>query len=192
MEKYTDHGIYWDNEWTEPERLLREIGNFLPRLESGRVLDLGCSYGLTTRDLARKYPGCEIIGIDRKRKIIDAAPGFGEVPQNARFDVADGYKSPFSRRSFDIVVCMNNIACIYQDYPDRSVIQNEMTRIGEMVKKQGWLMVSDGPYVMRLKRNGNWKLDVATRGSVRLFGGLVEGLTGRLGFWMDAMARLRA
>ena len=53
---------------------LDEIGQYLPR--GGRILDLGCGFGLFSLYFALRAPGCRITGVDRdERRIRDAREG---------------------------------------------------------------------------------------------------------------------
>ena len=52
----------WGRFWILRQRFLDEIGQYLP--ERGRVLDLGCGFGLFSLYYARVNPGLEIEGLD--------------------------------------------------------------------------------------------------------------------------------
>ncbi len=64
--------------------LVARIGTDAPR----SVVDLGCGPGDLTVDLARRWPGAAILGIDSSAEMI-AAAGRGEKPPGVSFAVAD-------------------------------------------------------------------------------------------------------
>ena len=53
------------------QRFLDEIGQYLP--ERGRVLDLGCGFGLFSLYYASVYPGLRVEGLDRNPRRIAMA-----------------------------------------------------------------------------------------------------------------------
>src|SRR5262245_65795082 len=55
-------GYCWGRFWILRQRFLDEIGQYLP--ERGRVLDLGCGFGLFSLYYAMVRPGLEIEGLD--------------------------------------------------------------------------------------------------------------------------------
>jgi 2-polyprenyl-3-methyl-5-hydroxy-6-metoxy-1,4-benzoquinol methylase len=71
------------------QRFLDEIGQYLP--ETGRVLDVGCGFGLFALYFAQMKPGLEIYGIDinqnRVEKAAKAAQHLGVA--NAHFSMGD-------------------------------------------------------------------------------------------------------
>ena len=69
----------WGRFWILRQRFLDEVGQYLPR--QGRVLDLGCGFGLFSLYYASVRPGIEIEGIDLSERRIATArkylPDFG-------------------------------------------------------------------------------------------------------------------
>src|SRR5436190_2785784 len=61
----------WGRFWILRQRFLDEVGQYLPR--QGRVLDLGCGFGLFSLYYASVRPGIEIEGIDLSERRIATA-----------------------------------------------------------------------------------------------------------------------
>ena len=82
-------GYCWGRFWILRQRFLDEIGQYLPR--TGRVLDVGCGFGLFSLYYASVSPALEIVGIDRNAARIAmarrAAQRLGLA--NVRYDVGD-------------------------------------------------------------------------------------------------------
>ena len=73
-------------------------------IESGKVLDVGCASGWLLSEIASEFPNLEYLGIDVYKKAL--AYGRQTYP-NIRFILADAHTLPFSKKSFDIVTCIN-------------------------------------------------------------------------------------
>ena len=82
-------GYCWGRFWILRQRFLVEIGQYLP--ERGRVLDLGCGFGLFSLYYASIHPGLRLEGFDRNPRRIAMARaaalklGLG----NVRYEVGD-------------------------------------------------------------------------------------------------------
>ena len=61
-------GYCWGRFWILRQRFLDEIGQYLP--ERGRVLDLGCGFGLFSLYYASVRPGLRLEGFDRNPRRI--------------------------------------------------------------------------------------------------------------------------
>jgi 2-polyprenyl-3-methyl-5-hydroxy-6-metoxy-1,4-benzoquinol methylase len=79
----------WGRFWILRQRFLDEIGQYLPR--TGRVLDIGCGFGLFSLYYASVAPGLRLRGLDRDPRRIAmaqrAAARLGLV--NVTYEVAD-------------------------------------------------------------------------------------------------------
>ena len=64
-------GYCWGRFWILRQRFLDEIGQYLP--ERGRVLDLGCGFGLFSLYYASIRPGLRLEGFDRNARRIAMA-----------------------------------------------------------------------------------------------------------------------
>jgi SAM-dependent methyltransferase len=79
----------WGRFWILRQRFLEEIGQYLPA--RGRVLDLGCGFGLFSLSYATTRPGLEIEGFDlNARRIAMARAAAGRLGLgNVRYAVGD-------------------------------------------------------------------------------------------------------
>src|SRR3990170_7492417 len=77
----------WGRFWILRQRFLDEIGQYLP--ERGRVLDLGCGFGLFSLYFASVRPALTISGLDRNaRRIAMARAAAARLGlANVRYDV---------------------------------------------------------------------------------------------------------
>jgi 2-polyprenyl-3-methyl-5-hydroxy-6-metoxy-1,4-benzoquinol methylase len=77
----------WGRFWILRQRFLDEVGQYLPR--RGRVLDLGCGFGLFSLYYASVRPGIEIEGIDlNERRIVTARKAATRLGlRNVRYEV---------------------------------------------------------------------------------------------------------
>jgi len=79
----------WGRFWILRQRFLDEVGQYLPR--QGRVLDLGCGFGLFSLYYASVRPGIEIEGIDlNPRRIAMARRAAQRLGlRNVRYEVGN-------------------------------------------------------------------------------------------------------
>ena len=82
-------GYCWGRFGILRQRFLDEIGQYLP--ERGRVLDVGCGFGLFSLYYASVCPGLDIAGLDRNaRRIAMAQAAAGRLGLfNVRYEVGD-------------------------------------------------------------------------------------------------------
>lgn len=112
---------------TYPGRMSRMLSQHLDtqmNYSSGRALDWGCSYGISTRELSELFHGninfvgidideTRLIGIEQATDAMKALLKTGEpttyetpVPD---FVAADGYLPPFANKSFELIFMLNNL-----------------------------------------------------------------------------------
>ena len=88
------------------QRFLDEIGQYLP--EEGRVLDIGCGFGLFGLYFAQVHPRVQLSGFDLSESRVaianDAARKLGIA--NARFEVGDATELR-ARQRFDVVYMLD-------------------------------------------------------------------------------------
>lgn len=113
-EHYESSGFYswgyWDAETRSQmqacHNMMERLLSYIPRNE-GRVLDVACGKGATTRHLLRYYRPENIVGIDISEKLMETcrrnAPG-------CTFRVMDATNLDFDDESFDNVVCVDGAA----------------------------------------------------------------------------------
>jgi len=82
-------GYCWGRFWILRQRFLDEIGQYLP--ERGRVLDLGCGFGLFSLYYASVHPGLHLEGFDRNPRRIAMARAAAQKLGlgNVRYEAGD-------------------------------------------------------------------------------------------------------
>src|SRR5713101_2838746 len=82
-------GYCWGRFWILRQRFLDEIGQYLPA--RGRVLDLGCGFGLFSLYYASVHPGLTVEGLDRNpRRIAMAQAAARKLGlENVAYEVGD-------------------------------------------------------------------------------------------------------
>jgi SAM-dependent methyltransferase len=85
-----------------------------------RVLDIGCSAGLMTHEIANA--ASVVVGVDVDAEALRHAAG---APGSARFVVASGDRLPFCDASFDAVVCNH----VYEHVADARALMCEIRRV---------------------------------------------------------------
>jgi ubiquinone/menaquinone biosynthesis C-methylase UbiE len=100
--------------------LQAEIDHALTKIRPGNtVLELGCGYGRILAGLAGKAG--RIIGIDTSRASIAAGREHLLSFSNCILIQADAIRLPFSDRSFDAVVCLQNGISAFHVDPERLI-----------------------------------------------------------------------
>src|ERR1700756_4416244 len=82
-------GYCWGPFWILRQRFLDEIGQYLP--ERGRVLDLGCGFGLFSLYYASIRPELRLEGLDRNARRIAMARAAARTLglTNVRYEAGD-------------------------------------------------------------------------------------------------------
>jgi ubiquinone/menaquinone biosynthesis C-methylase UbiE len=137
FEKSFQEGTFYNSQTQDEEHLFRILAA-LDVPEGGRVLDLGCGSGYLTFPIARKYPGCEVTGLDIVDKTLEknreAAREQGL--QNLRFISYDGIIFPFFENFFNVVVTRYAL----HHFPN---IKKTFGEIRRVLKPHGQLFISD-------------------------------------------------
>ncbi len=91
----------------------------------GKVLEVACGTGISTRHLANALPdGTEIVATDLNEAMLDhAAKVNGDLP-GVTYSQADALDLPFEDESFDAVVCQFGVMF----FPDKAIGMGEMAR----------------------------------------------------------------
>ncbi|MFH8086635.1 MAG: class I SAM-dependent methyltransferase [Candidatus Aenigmatarchaeota archaeon] len=121
----------------EEKPLLKIIGN----VSGKKVLDVGCGTGRIALKLLKK--GAKVYGIDISEKMLEKAKNKTKKFKNkVEFKVASVYKIPYSKNSFDLVVC--NLVTSHLKNLNKAV-----AKIARVLKPKGFLIISDlHPYVI--------------------------------------------
>jgi SAM-dependent methyltransferase len=114
----------------------------LPSILSGKILDLGCSIGLTTEEIAHIYPNCNIYGLDLNPKTIEIAKERVKN-RNIEFIVGDGFKQPFSAEYFNGIFCMNNLGFTFNP-GEPQIFKGHLDNVLSMLKNESYLLFSGG------------------------------------------------
>lgn len=137
------HQVYYGEEGGDATRLLTRarIHWIVDQVPDGRILDLGCSQGVTSVLLAER--GATVVGADIEAPAIEFAQKVregldAETQERLQFVEADGAEIPFALKSFDHVVCSEVLE--HAENPNKVV--EEMYR----VLKPGGLLVVTVPF----------------------------------------------
>lgn len=84
---------------------ISQVAKLLPK-DPKKVLDVGCSSGVLTAEIAKALPQSKVTGLDSYRKAIVFAQT--KYPHIA-FIVGDAHKLPFKNKVFDLVICTETL-----------------------------------------------------------------------------------
>ena len=136
-------------------RFIEEIGQSLP--ERGRVLDLGCGFGLFALAFGTGRPGRSILGIDlngaRIEKARAAATRLGA--ENVRFALGDAREAPLDQ-GFDAVYLLDIV-----HHVPRAAVEALFAAVRRALPPDGILIVKDVDSRPAYKRLFTWVLDKA-------------------------------
>lgn len=98
------------------------------------LLDVGCGTGPMIELLSKKFPDKNYTGVDLTPRMIEVAQEKKLV--NTKFVVGDSENLPFSKNSFDAVICTNS----FHHYPNPQAFFNEAARV---LRRGGSLILRD-------------------------------------------------
>ena len=129
---------YFYNRQTQDSGHLERILRFVNIREGMKILDLGTGSGYLSFPIAKRHPGCEVVGLDivsaaleANRKRADA-----EGIRNLSFVRYDGIDFPFEAETFDLVVTRY----VLHHFPD---IGHGIEEVSRVLKSGGALFISD-------------------------------------------------
>jgi cyclopropane fatty-acyl-phospholipid synthase-like methyltransferase len=127
----------WGRFWILRQRFLDEIGQYLPA--QGRVLDIGCGFGLFSLYYASVRPGLRIEGIDRNaRRIAMARRAAGRLGlDNVRYEVGDARDFRGGER-FDAAYMLD----IVHHVPEETV-RPLLEQLAKALPARGLLLIKD-------------------------------------------------
>jgi cyclopropane fatty-acyl-phospholipid synthase-like methyltransferase len=170
----------WGRFWILRQRFLDEIGQYLPA--QGRVLDIGCGFGLFSLYYASVRPGLRIEGIDRSASRIAmarrAARRLGL--DNVQYEVGDARDFRSGGESFDAAYMLD----IVHHVPEETV-RPLLEQLAKALPARGLLLIKDVDTRPAYKRWFTHVLDrlMDPRSPVRYWSvEELEGLLGEVGF----------
>lgn len=136
-------------------RFLDEIGQYMP--EQGRVLDIGCGFGLFALYFAKLRPGVSFEGFDHnKRRIDDANEAAARLGRrNAVFRCGDATKLAVSG-AYDAVYMLDIV-----HHVSRGAVPPLIEAIRQHLRPGGTLLIKDVADKPAYKRWFTWALDKA-------------------------------
>jgi len=114
------------------ENLVDELLKYIPE-KNGRILDVACGQGATTRHLCKYYDAVNVVGIDISLKQLQKCR---EVAPSCTFLEMDATNLGFEQASFDSVICVE--AAFHFDTRERFL--SEACRV---LKPGGRLVMAD-------------------------------------------------
>jgi SAM-dependent methyltransferase len=132
--------------YTYKDRIAKTFGQSLPPAIAGEILDVGCSEGLTTAELAHLYPDSTVTGIDfDKHSLRIARREHAELIGEGRleFMLADGYhlERHLPDRTFDAIFVMNNLYFRASEL-DETRLRRILDQAKQKLKPNGYLLLS--------------------------------------------------
>ncbi len=127
------------------KKILEKLGYYYAEklknlgFSEGKILDVGCGFGLMCIVLAKEIQGCEVVGVDLSIPLLDYAKGGlaeDSVKSRVKFERADVEKMSFKDDSFDVVFNVNMVHWVN----DPISMLNEIQRI---LKPEGYLFIKD-------------------------------------------------
>lgn len=127
---------YWrEDTRTQKEasaNLVEELLTFIPE-KRGRILDVACGLGATTRHLTRYYPPDNVVGINISQKQLSSCKL--NAPE-CRFLLMDAVRLAFESESFDSMIC---VEAAFHFQTRRQFLQEAL----RVLKPGGTLVLSD-------------------------------------------------
>ncbi len=141
LELSRKHHQGWNTPRIIETKLIEEFGENLPYIDSGIILDAGCSRGLVSIEIAQYYQGCRVIGIDCEKHRIQENPDDLQI----EYVVGDFYRlhQYFPREYFIAIFVMCNLTHVADDL---SLLEHVLIaeNFHQALMNDGFLCISGG------------------------------------------------
>lgn len=136
-----------------------DVAAMAPRNEYDRILDMGCSSGHYTAQLAKVYPGAKIVGVDLSVAMLKYALQTGNH-LGLEWDLYQcaAEATPFDDESFDLVT---SYILLHEMPPD--AIRAMFKEAYRLLQRGGDLLMADVPRYASLDKVAVWKADREAR-----------------------------
>jgi len=111
---------------------IKEMVSNIPH--NGKILDLGCGFGVFSYYIAFNHPNLSVIGLDPSGQRIERAKNTIFIPDNLKF--YQGYLADFNESNFDLIL-MVDIICYLTEEQQIALIKNTY----EKTKENGILII---------------------------------------------------
>jgi ubiquinone/menaquinone biosynthesis C-methylase UbiE len=113
--------------------------------QQGRIIDVGCGFGVTNLVLAKNFMNCEFTGIDLSEPLLKIAREAAEdtsLGRRIKFEKADVQEIPYEDNSFDVVINTNMVHLVENPIKMLSEIERILTPDGHLFiadLRRSWL-----------------------------------------------------
>jgi ubiquinone/menaquinone biosynthesis C-methylase UbiE len=130
------------------KKILRKLGLFYAKklknsgFCEGKIIDVGCGSGTMCLALAEEIPGCEVVGVDLSKLLLNYASESvfeKSIKNRVKFERVNVEKMSFEDNSFDVVLNVNMVHWVN----DPISMLSEIERI---LKPEGYLFIKDLRY----------------------------------------------
>jgi ubiquinone/menaquinone biosynthesis C-methylase UbiE len=141
------NSIHHDNRRRKSEKIIAILQDYLRGQEKYmNCLDVGCSSGIISNDLAQYFNS--VVAIDVDIKLPTGDDGLPSSNNRALFAQGNGQELPFPENSFDVVVC----AQVYEHVNDQQALASEIYR----VIRQNGICFFSGPNRLAIIEEHYW------------------------------------
>ncbi len=136
MKYHLNPETHVDRIWLSLGSHALDLLNFVP---GSRIIDWGCSVGITSLELSKLFPDCKIYGVEINKETPDRE--IFDV-QNVELLIADGYNLPLIAKSMDGVFMMQNILYLLNYLNiDQLDLNSMLYSVANVLKEEGFLIM---------------------------------------------------
>ncbi len=108
----------------------------LPKIDRlyKKILDVGSGTGVLTAEIASRWPGSQVLGVDNSQTLVDKCNRMVQKAdiKNCRFQQADASNLNFAEE-FDLALCIDNLEHIEDDIRVLENIHRSLTKEGRAI-----------------------------------------------------------